>query len=188
MISKGMDFKNVTLVGVVAADTTLNLPDFKAAERTFQLLTQVSGRAGRGEIEGRVVVQTYNPDHYSITLASKHDYINFYKKEIELRRILKNPPFSDILYIILTSENEEQLINTCMKIGMEIQNIIDKKMVEMLGPAPCSISKIKSSYRWHIILKGNAYPYYKKMDDIIHSMLNGNKVNYSIDMNPYTIV
>lgn len=188
MISKGMDFKNVTLVGVVAADTTLNLPDFKAAERTFQLLTQVSGRAGRGEIEGRVVVQTYNPDHYSIILASKHDYINFYKKEIELRRILKNPPFSDILYITLTSENEEQLINTCMKIGMEIQNIIDKKMVEMLGPTPCSISKIKNSYRWHIILKGDAYPYYKKMDDIIHSMLTGNKVNYSIDMNPYTIV
>lgn len=187
MISKGMDFKNVTLVGVVAADTTLNLPDFRAAERTFQLLTQVSGRAGRGETEGKVVVQTYDPDHYSITLASKHDYISFYNREIELRRILKNPPFSDILYVTLASENEEQLINTCMKIGREIQNIIDKKMVEMLGPAPCNIAKIKNSYRWHIILKGNAYPYYGKMDDLLHSMLNGNKVNYSIDMNPFNI-
>lgn len=188
MISKGMDFKDVTLVGIIAADTTLNLPDFRAAERTFQLLTQVSGRAGRGEVEGKVIVQTYDPDHYSIQLASRHDYINFYNKEIEFRRILNNPPFSDILYIVLTSESEELLINTCMKIAGEIQNIIDGGRVEMLGPAPCSISKIKKLYRWHIMLKGNSFPYYKRMDELLHSLIPINKVNYSIDMNPYTTV
>lgn len=188
MISKGMDFKNVTLVGIVAADTTLNIPDFRAAERTFQLFTQVSGRAGRGELEGRVIAQTYTPDHYSILLASKQDYVAFYNREIELRRILKNPPFSDILYITLTSENEELLINACMKIEAEIKNIIDKKIAEVLGPAPCNISKIKKNYRWHIILKGNVFSYYNTMDKVLHSMLYGNKINYSIDMNPYTFV
>lgn len=188
MISKGMDFRNVTLVGIVAADTTLNFPDFRAAERTFQLLTQVSGRAGRGELKGKVIAQTYDPDHYSILLASKHDYVSFYKKEIELRRILKNPPFSDILYITLTSANEELLINTCMKIGAEIQNIIDKKVAEVLGPAPCSLAKIKKNYRWHIILKGIVFPYCSTVDKVLHSMLHGSKVNYNMDINPYSIV
>lgn len=186
MISKGMDFKGVTLVGIIAADTTLNFPDFRAAERTFQLLTQVSGRAGRGSQAGRVIVQTYDPEHYSIQLASRHDYIGFYKKEIELRKILKNPPFSDILYIVLTSESEELLINTCMKLGVEMQNIIDVKRVEMLGPTPCSISKIKKNYRWHIMLKGDAFPYYRKVDDLVRSLLTGNRISYSLDMNPFT--
>ncbi len=187
MISKGMDFKDVTLVGVIAADTSLNLPDFRAAERTFQLLTQVSGRAGRGEMPGKVIIQTYDPEHYSIQLASRHDYIGFYKKEIELRRILKNPPFSDILYIVLTSESEELLINTCIKLGTEIKNIVDTERVEMLGPAPCSIYKIKKNYRWHIMLKGDSFPFYKKVDDLTRSLLMGSGVNCSLDMNPYTI-
>jgi primosomal protein N' (replication factor Y) len=188
MISKGMDFKNVTLVGIVAADTTLNLPDFRAAERTFQLLTQVSGRAGRGSKEGKVVVQTYDPDHYSIIFASRHNYIDFYKKEIELRRILNNPPFSDILYVTLLSESEEQLLNLCMKIKYEIKKHFNVEEVEMLGPSPCHIPKIKNSYRWHIIFKGNVFPYYKPINDELYRIVSGSSVNYNIDMNPYSML
>lgn len=188
MISKGMDFKNVTLVGVVAADTTLNLPDFRATERTFQLITQVSGRAGRGDTEGRVVIQTYDPENYSIILASNQNYNEFYKREIEIRKLLKNPPFSDILYMTFVSEMEEQLINFCMEIGRKLQGILEDDKISILGPSPCSISKIKNSYRWNIILKGDAYPYYRVMDEMLFKMVANTKISYSIDYNPSSIL
>jgi primosomal protein N' (replication factor Y) len=187
MITKGMDFQNVTLVGVIAADTTLNLPDFRSAERTFQLLTQVSGRAGRGVNGGQVIIQTYDPEHYSIELASKHDYVSFYNKEIELRRILNNPPFSDIIHILFTSENEDELVKRCSLLKREFGFFESLNEVEVLGPVPCYISKIKNNYRWHMIFKGNVMNYFDKIQEIVYNNLNRSSINYNIDINPYSM-
>lgn len=186
MVSKGMDFKGVTLVGVIAADTTLNLPDFRAPERTFQLITQVAGRAGRGEIPGRVVVQTYDPMHYSIEYASKGDYLGFYEREIGYRKALNNPPFSDILYVLLLSEDEERLIKFCKEIEKKLKPIDNKGDIRMLGPAPCQIGRIKKSFRWHIIFKGNVYSYINDISDIIYKSIDKD-ITCSIDVNPYNM-
>lgn len=188
MISKGMDFKDVTLVGVIAADTSLNLPDFRAAERTFQLLTQVSGRAGRGGKNGRVIVQTYEPDNYSILFAREHDYKGFYKKEIDLRRVLNNPPFTNILYVLFTSEDENELIKYSMIIGKKLEHLKNKSDIEVLGPTPCHISKIKNNYRWHLVLKGDVLLHYDDAYLIISKELEGSKVSFSLDINPYSMI
>lgn len=155
MIAKGLDFKNVTLVGVMAADITLNLPDFMAAERTFQLITQVSGRAGRGTLDGKVVIQTYNPDHYSIKHAANQDYIGFYNEEINLRDIMNYPPFSKIMNIIFTSKNENVLIKGSEIASQGLKNCSFVEKLSVLGPTPCSISKIKEQFRWQLIIKGH---------------------------------
>jgi len=186
MISKGMDFKNVTLVGIIAADTILNLPDFRAPERTFQLITQVSGRAGRGEIPGSVITQTYDPDHYSIVYAARQDYEGFFKKEIDIRKRLNNPPFSDIIYVVLYSENESELVQVCRKLRGSLQRFI-KQDSEMLGPAPCHVSKIKKSYRWHLSFKGKVLDLFHEIDKELCQILNGTSVKYSICKNPYNM-
>lgn len=188
MISKGMDFKDVTLVGVIAADTSLNLPDFRSAERTFQLITQVSGRAGRGDLNGRVIVQTYEPDHYSIQLAKMQDYKAFYKKEIEIRKLLNNPPFTDILYILFTSDKEESIIETCNTVKFDLEKISKENNTEILGPVPCCLSKIKNTYRWHVIFKGNVREMVPSVDKILYKKCITHKVNYSIDINPYNML
>lgn len=187
MISKGMDFSNVTLVGVIAADMTLNLPDFRAAERTFQLITQVAGRAGRGDEKGRVIVQTYDPDHYSIALARNHDYRGFYDREIELRRMLDNPPYTDIIYIMLTSESEEELIKYNPIIRRELRELYSIEEIDILGPTPCHISKIKNNYRWHMIIKGNVKKYYSHISEIIYGTIKGSKISCGVDINPYNM-
>lgn len=187
MISKGMDFKNVSLVGIIAADMTLNLPDFRAPERTFQLITQVSGRAGRGEVEGKVIVQTYDSEHYSILFAQNNDYKGFYNREIDYRRALNNPPFTDILYILLTSEKENELIKYCKELEKKLINLSVTRNIKMLGPSPCNVSKIKNLYRWHIIFKGNVYPCTKDINDIIYNSLVKD-VSVSMDVNPYNMI
>lgn len=188
MISKGMDFKDVTLVGVIAADTSLNLPDFRATERTFQLITQVAGRAGRGDKPGKVIVQTYEPENESIKLASKHDYKSFYKKELEIRRILNNPPFSDILYVLLSSENEAELIKYSRVLKKSFINFDKNPDVVVLGPTQCHISKIKNNFRWHIIFKGNVNNYYEDIYKIISKELTSCTVNFSMDINPFSMI
>jgi primosomal protein N' (replication factor Y) len=143
MIAKGLDFKNVTLAGVIAADLSLNLPDFRSAEKTFQLITQVSGRAGRGEKAGKVIVQTYNPDNYSIIHSISNDYEGFYSDEISIRREMNYPPFSKIMAINMSSKNENLLIKNIQNVGVILKNIFqDDDKIEMMGPCPCSISKI----------------------------------------------
>ena len=186
MISKGMDFKNVTLVGIIAADTILNLPDFRAAERTFQLITQVAGRAGRGGIAGSVIAQTYDPDHYSIAYAARQDYEGFFKKEIEIRKGLNNPPFSDIIYVVLYSEKEAELIQICGSLKCQLQKL-ENEYVEMLGPAPCHISRIKNSYRWHLSFKGKVLGLFHEIDSLIYQALGGSSVRYNIYKNPYNM-
>ncbi|MFZ3170654.1 MAG: primosomal protein N' [Carboxydocellales bacterium] len=156
MIAKGLDYPNVTLVGVISADTSLNIPDFRSGERTFQLLTQVAGRAGRGQKLGEVVVQTYSPEHYSIINAQKHDYSSFYEEEIELRETLDYPPFCTLIRVIFTAKDEQKLIREAQGLAGVFRSILAEGAEEyqLLGPAPAPLSRIRSRFRWHLALKG----------------------------------
>ena len=148
MITKGHDFENVTLVGVLAADSSINISDYRANERTFQLLTQVSGRAGRGDKKGRAIIQTYMPDEFSILAAKEQDYKNFYEKEIIVREKLKYPPFCDIIIGVLSGENEDNVRDAAMQFYDIICNHFDA-----YRPIPAPISKINEQYRWRVIIK-----------------------------------
>lgn len=152
MIAKGLDFPKVTLVGVVNADVTLNLPDFRASEHAFSLITQVAGRAGRGEDGGEVLVQTYAPDHYAILSASKHDYEKFYEKEVKTRKELNFPPFIHLIKLTLRSRDEKRVQEAATKVTGKLREYI--KDAEIIGPAPAPISKVRGYYRWNILLKG----------------------------------
>ncbi|MHC1721278.1 MAG: primosomal protein N' [Clostridiaceae bacterium] len=192
MVAKGHDFKNVTLVGIIAADLSLNLPDFKSAERTFQLITQVSGRAGRGRKKGTVIVQTYNPDNYSIEYASKGDYKGFINEELIIRKHMNYPPFSDILCINMSSKQEELLIKCIQNVGIILKNnLMNYDKIDMLGPNPCMLSKIKDSYRWQLTLKGNIEPGFassirKTVYDLTKDVYND--IRISIDINPSSLL
>lgn len=155
MVVKGHHFPNVTLVGVVAADGSLNIDDFRANERTFQILTQVAGRAGRDKEKGRVIIQTYNPDNFSIECAKKNDYKLFYNTEIALRKQLKYPPFCDIILIGFTSENEQELIKTAESIHKYLKNRVIRENIGIIlyKAIPSPIDKIKNKYRWRILIK-----------------------------------
>lgn len=191
MIAKGLDFKNVTLVGVIAADLSLNLPDFRSAERTFQLLTQVSGRAGRGNKHGKVVIQTYSPENYSIKYASLNDYKKFYDEDINIRYNMNYPPFAQIMNITLSSEKEELLIKKANEIGIIIREYIKNSPLNMLGPCPCEISKIKDMYRWHIVLKGSIdTDFAKEIKIIIYKLIKNdyNDIRVNVDINPNSLL
>ncbi len=152
MIAKGHDIHGVTLVGVVGADNALGLPDFRAAERVFQLLTQVSGRAGRGELAGKVLVQTYHPDHYAVQYAAAHDYPGFVAKESTFRRSLNYPPYSVLANVLLSSEKMEEAAAWAAEIGRYWQQSTPAG-VRVLGPAAAPISRLKRIYRFHFVLK-----------------------------------
>jgi primosomal protein N' (replication factor Y) len=152
MIAKGHDIHGVTLVGVVGADFALGLPDFRAAERTFQLLTQVSGRAGRGDLPGKVLVQTYHPDHYAIQFAAQHDYPGFVAKELQYRRWMHYPPFAVLANIIIQSPKLEEATAWSATLGKWFESTRLEK-VRVLGPAAAPISRIKRIYRFHFVLK-----------------------------------
>lgn len=155
MVSKGLDFPNVTLVGILAADMSLNLPDYRAAERSFQIITQVAGRAGRGDKEGEVIVQTYTPEHYSLQYAKKYDYENFYEKEFTIRAMMGYPPFGRILLINGSGKNEDELRKQMIYLGEKVKEKAEEfGGLEVLGPTPCIIYRIKENYRWQIIIKG----------------------------------
>ena len=144
MIVKGHDFANVTLVGIIAADLSLNSGDYRAAEKTFQLTTQACGRAGRADKPGDVVIQTYQPEHYSIVYAAKNDYKNFYEQEIVTRQMLQYPPISNILGVLVLSENERNADNLAQILADKMKLYQD---VTVLGPAPAALSKVKDVYR-----------------------------------------
>jgi primosomal protein N' (replication factor Y) len=150
MVAKGLDFAGVTMVGVITADTALNLPDFRAGERTFQLLTQVSGRAGRSEAGGRVVVQTYTPEHYAIQTAKEHDYLSFYEREIRSREELGYPPFKVLVRLLFTGKDE----GTVAAAAAEVALLLEVR-ADLLGPSPCPISKLRGSFRWHLVVRGD---------------------------------
>jgi len=156
MIAKGLDLPNVTLVGVLNADVGLHTPDFRAAERTFQLLTQVAGRAGRAEKPGEVLVQTYNPDHYAVVTAQKHDYVAFYEREIRARRHNLYPPFVELANLVFQDEDEEKALNTARRAAVCLQDMgafFKKGDVQFLGPAPAPLHKLRGRYRYQMLLK-----------------------------------
>jgi primosomal protein N' (replication factor Y) len=150
MIAKGLDFPGVTLVGVVLADTALNLPDFRAAERTFQLVTQVAGRAGRGVKPGRVVVQTYQPEHYSLLSAKQHDYRSFYEREIEFRKALSYPPYAQLVHMVVSGVEEAKVAAAAQAIEHLLR---DHFTGEVLGPAPAPLARLRGQFRYHLVLK-----------------------------------
>jgi primosomal protein N' (replication factor Y) len=155
MIAKGHDIHGVTLVGVVGCDHSLSMPDFRAAERVFQLMTQVSGRAGRGELPGRVVVQTYYPDHYAIVAASTHDYASFVERELKYRRWMHYPPFGVLANVLVQSPKLEEAAGWSAVLGKWFQSAAPEG-VRVLGPCTAPIARIKSVYRFHLILKAGS--------------------------------
>lgn len=188
MISKGLDFKNVTLVGILAADMSLNVPDYRSSERTFQIITQVSGRAGRGDKEGKVILQTYNPSHYSLNYAKNYDYKGFYNEEFATRGLMYYPPFGRILLVNTSSKNENSLKAFMSLLKKELSKIYEDEInIEMLGPVPCIISKIKDNFRWQIIFKGDlSLEFCKKIKDKLYQLNKNvyNEIKVTIDINP----
>lgn len=186
MIAKGLDFPDVTLVGVISGDSSLNIPDFRSAERTFQLLTQVAGRAGRAKLKGEVIIQGFNIDNYSIECASRHDYERFYNQELEIRKKLKYSPYYNLCLIKIKSKDIKEINQESNKIIINLKNKINNKAI-ILGPALASIPKINQIYTSQIIIK------YKKIEDIINElqfiieMYRKHKVNVEIDLNPIQI-
>ena len=187
MIAKGLDFPLVTLVGVVSIDSSLTSPDYRASENTFQLLSQVSGRAGRSESKGEVIIQTFNPDHYAITLAKNHDYIDFYKEEMKIRKMLKYSPYYYMVLVSITSKDYELGFKEANKIGSYIRNNISSDSI-VLGPTMANMFKVNNIYHYQIIIK------YRKDDSlmkvlkfIIDMQVRNNKIDVSIDFNPSRI-
>jgi len=188
MIAKGLDFPQVTLVGVISADTALNLPDFRAGERTFNLLTQVGGRAGRGDLGGRVIIQTYAPGHYAIQAARNHDYRSFYAKEISFRKELNLPPFSHIVRVMLRGRNEEKVVDFAEALRVKLVKRIKAldKDIEIVGPAPAPISRLKGLYHWHLFLKSKrAEDAVGLLKEILDNQRRKKGVIITVDVDPY---
>ena len=150
MVAKGLDFPDVTLVGVISADFALNFPDFRAAERTFQLLTQVAGRAGRGGKPGQVIIQCYEPEHYAVRAVQQYDFLAFYRQEVSYRRELNYPPYGYLTRILIQGGEE-----AAAQKSQELHTLLQERLPAdvIYGPAPAPISRIKGRYRWHIIVK-----------------------------------
>ena len=186
MIAKGLDFANVTLVGVINADTSLMIPNFRSSEYTFDLLSQVSGRSGRGEKKGTVIIQTFNQDHYAIKLAKTHDYMAFFREEMKIRKTLQYPPYCFLVSIKVISKD--------YNLAQTESNLIAKRLREnllnstVLGPSIGSTFKINNTYRFGIIIKykkeDNLYPFLEKMLD--YYKIN-DKIRLDIDFNPITL-
>ena len=190
MVAKGLDFPNVTLVGVVVADTALNLPDFRASEQTFSLLTQVAGRSGRAETAGEVIIQTYMPNHYSISSVKKHDYIGFYQQELEARSVLQYPPFSHVASFLLRGEDEKMVIDAMRSVDEFLQTLRSEHFpeVKILGPAPAPLSKIDGKYRWHFLLRcqqvDKISQLLQRLNEEPPAILKSNAIDYIIDIDP----
>lgn len=183
MIAKGLDFPNVTLVGVLNADIGLNFPDFRSSETTFSLLNQVLGRSGRGNKEGKVLIQTFNPEHYAITYTKNHDYLGFYNEEMKIRKILKYPPYYYICSIKIISKD----YNLASKSSYDVVNYLKQNIKNeiILGPSVCNVFKLNNNYRFQIIIK------YKDINNILeyltnieHHYFNKKDIKVEIDFNP----
>lgn len=187
MIAKGLDFPNITLVGVLNADTMLNLPDFRASERTYQLLTQVSGRAGRHEKEGEVIIQTYNPEHYAIKDVQANDYTAFFNKEMNYRKMGKYPPYFFLINFTIAHKEMKKVMEASKHIHkILLQHLTDKALV--LGPSPAALSRINNEYRFQILVKYKSEPALhealKYLDDYYHDQYLKEKLSLKIDINP----
>ncbi|MDH7576486.1 MAG: primosomal protein N' [Bacillota bacterium] len=185
MVTKGHDFPGVTLVGVLNADLALNLPDYRAAERTFQLLTQVAGRAGRGRIPGEVVIQTYFPDHYSIWDACRKDYQSFYREELRNRAYLGYPPFEELIRFRVSGELEQEVKAIASALAEEFRDLFQDGKVTVLGPAPAQVLKARGYYRWQIMLKGQCREFHAKIRACLRRYYNKSNIIISVEVDPY---
>ena len=194
MITKGHDFPNVTLVGVVHADLSLNIPDFRSSERSFQLMTQVAGRAGRGQVPGQVLIQTHNPSHYVFDFVKAHDFNKFSEKEMVSRKQLNYPPFARMVSLAIECESEALGETAAGKLKtLLMRTIARNREIELMGPSPAALYRIKNKYRWHIVLKA-------KKSQTLQSILNKikdlkelkspfmNKVKFSVDVDPVNLL
>jgi primosomal protein N' (replication factor Y) len=194
LVAKGLDFSNVGLVGIVSADISLNIPDFRSAERTFQLITQASGRAGRGDTQGRVLIQSYNPEHYAILSAADHDYESFYRTELAFRRQIGYPPWSDLFQIVVSSEEEQEACGRCRQIAEDFIRRAEKDAERyVLGPQAAPMNKVRGQYRWQLVIKcfpGKRKGYAGILNDIKMGINTDRKKKYliSIDINPYSFL
>ena len=186
MVAKGHDFKNVTAVGILAADSALNIPDFRAAERTFNLLTQAAGRAGRGDIPGKVVVQSYNPTHYAVACGARHDYSEFYRQEMEYRRELSYPPLQHLIKITVSESAEEKAAHNAENLATILREmILPYPDITILGPSPAAIIKVKDMYRVLIIIKA---PDPRKIKQLINEAGLWQKQGVIFDVDPVNTV
>ena len=170
MISKGLDFDDVTLVGVINGDATLNIPDFRSGERTYSLLNQISGRSGRSTKSGKVIIQCFNTEHYSIQYASKNDYINFYKEDMSIRKKLKYPPYYNLSLIKIIGFNYEEIYKEALK----IKEYLNNSNIIILGPSACAIPKIYNKYYIQLIIK---YKNIKNVYEGFHFIINSSQFN-----------
>lgn len=192
MVAKGHDFPNITLVGIICADLSLSLPDFRAGERTFQLLAQVSGRAGRGRTPGRVILQTYNPDHFSIEAARHQDVAAFYRQEIEFRKALRYPPFTRMIQLRIIGTDKAATARMAAAVGERCRQLVaDRKefeAVDILGPAEAPLYRIADQYRWQLLLKAH---HTERLHRMIHELIFGaagfkrsGQVKIQVDVDP----
>ncbi|MFH1243714.1 MAG: primosomal protein N' [Pseudomonadota bacterium] len=197
MITKGYDFPNVTLVGVIAADLSLGFPDFRAGERTFQILSQVSGRAGRGYQRGRVIIQTFNPDHYAICTATAHDYGSFFKEERQLREQLGYPPFSHLACLTLRGNGEEKTEEAAQQLNQAIRGTLAKwprrgKEILVLGPAEAPVYRLKGKYRWQILVKSKSisliHHLLSRVEHLKKKAFQSRGVSLILDVDPYQMI
>jgi primosomal protein N' (replication factor Y) len=197
MVTKGYDFPDVTLVGVVGADFSLGFPDFRAGERTFQVLSQVAGRAGRGQDTGRVMIQTFYPDHYAVTAARDHDYPTFFQKEIELREQLGYPPFSYLACLRLQGNHKQKTEDMARRMAERMIQVTGSwpkrgKDLQVLGPVEAPLSKLKGKYRWQIFIRSKGpnllHVFLKKVNEGLRKLLKGSGVSLTIDIDPYQML
>lgn len=192
MIAKGLDFPEVTLVGVIAADMSLNLPDYKSSEKTFQLITQVSGRAGRGDKKGDVIIQSYSPEHYALICARDNNYKDFFKREINVRKLMGYPPFDDLFLINLSAKGEIKVKLFAKKLEKYLRNILKEcDNIFIYEACPCSISKIKNVYRWQILIKGKLeLEVCQKIKKGVYELSKDvyNEIKIGLDINPNSLM
>ncbi|MCA1607985.1 MAG: primosomal protein N' [Acidobacteria bacterium] len=191
MLAKGHDFHNVTLVGVVSVDIGLGLPDFRSAERTFQLITQVAGRAGRGILPGRVLIQTYYPEHYALRHACRQDYEGFYNDELRFRERMGYPPIVVLASILVKHSDQEQAIRTASALKVLLLRAEVSKQCRILGPASASLPRLKGEYRYQILIKSQNR---KDLRSVIDSAINsfeeggGNLRSVFVEMDPIDLM
>jgi primosomal protein N' (replication factor Y) (superfamily II helicase) len=185
MITKGHDFPDITLVGVLAADASLNLPDFRAAERTFQILTQVSGRGGRGDQTGKVVVQTFNPGSYAVRHAREHDYGGFYEEELPLRRELGYPPFSRLIGLHFSSLKKVEGKKAVAEMGRrarELAATLAQGKADVIGPAESPLARLRGRYRWQMLLRGTqSGPLHLLAEKLLEEKGHGLEIQADVD-------
>lgn len=184
MVSKGLDFPNISLVGVVAADMSLNIDDYRASERTFDLITQVCGRAGRGKTRGRAVIQTYSPENPVIEFSKNQDYEGFYESEIAYRNMFGYPPFSNIVCAVFSSENETSVKNACIKTEERFRELFDGTDIKLFKSAPSSLYKIKGQYRWRFWFKGEVNDNTRELLRTLYAGFKEKDVKMTIAVDP----